>query len=83
MLSVLKAKLFQLKAQNIQDEVRSVSGKVTDNAFGSQIRTYTLHPYSLVKDHRTNIEHGNPNGVLDGDLDLFINGYLQKINSGD
>ena len=80
-LSVLKAKLFELKAQNIMDEVRSVSGKVSDNAFGSQIRTYTLHPYSLVKDHRTNIENGNPNSVLDGDLDLFINGYLQKINS--
>ena len=82
-LSVLKAKLFQLKSQNIQDELRSVSGKVTDNAFGSQIRTYTLHPYSLVKDHRTNIESGNPTNVLDGDLDVFINGYLQKINSGD
>ena len=70
-----------LQTQKIEEEVKNASGKVTDNAFGSQIRTYTLHPYSLVKDHRTNIENGNPNNVLDGDLDLFINGYLQKINS--
>ena len=80
-LEILKSKLYLLQTQKIEEEVKNASGKVTDNAFGSQIRTYTLHPYSLVKDHRTNIENGNPNNVLDGDLDLFINGYLQKINS--
>lgn len=80
-MQVLKAKLYQLKNQEILDEVKTASGVISENAFGSQIRTYTLHPYSLVKDHRTNIESGNPTSVLDGNLDDFINGYLQKIKS--
>ena len=46
--------------------------------FGSQIRSYVMHPYSLVKDHRTNVENTNVEAVLDGDLDLFINAYLKK-----
>ncbi len=80
-MRVLMAKLNQLKSQEINDEIKTASGEVTDNAFGNQIRTYTLHPYSLVKDHRTNLENGNPNAVLDGDLSAFIDAYLQKIKS--
>ncbi len=76
-MRVLMAKLNQLKSQEISDEIKTASGEVTDNAFGNQIRTYTLHPYSLVKDHRTNLENGNPNAVLDGDLSAFIDAYLQ------
>ena len=52
-----------------------------DNAFGSQIRSYVLHPYSMVKDHRTMVESSNPNNVLDGDLDVFIDAYLKYIAS--
>lgn len=80
-MCVLAAKLNLLKMQELNDEIKSASGEVTDNAFGSQIRTYTLHPYSLVKDHRTNLENGNPASVLDGDINEFIDAYLQKINS--
>lgn len=80
-MRVLIAKLNLLKTQELNDEIKSTSGEVTDNAFGSQIRTYTLHPYSLVKDHRTNVENGNPMAVLDGDLNEFIDAYLEKINS--
>ena len=53
-----------------------------DNAFGSQIRSYVLHPYSMVKDHRTNVESSNPIKVLDGDLDIFINAYLKYKAGG-
>ena len=49
-----------------------------ENSFGSQIRTYTLQPYKLVKDHRTNFEHSNPDKVFDGDLDGFISTYLKN-----
>lgn len=82
-MTVLMAKLNILKAQEIDNEVKNASGEVTDNAFGNQIRTYTLHPYSLVKDHRTNVENGNPSAVLDGDLSEFIDAYLEKIKSED
>ena len=82
-MTVLMAKLNILKAQEIDNEVKSASGDVTDNAFGNQIRTYTLHPYSLVKDHRTNLENGNPSAVLDGEIDEFIDAYLEKIKSED
>jgi len=51
-----------------------------DIAWGSQIRSYVLHPYRMVKDHRTNIEIGNADGVLDGDIDEFIQGYLLQSN---
>lgn len=80
-MRVLLAKLNQLRNQEISNEIKAASGEVTDNAFGSQIRTYTLHPYSLVKDHRTNLENGNPNAVLDGDIQPFIDAYLQKTKS--
>ena len=55
-----------------------MKGNLMDINFGSQIRSYVMHPYSLVKDHRTNVENTNVEKVLDGDLDLFINAALKK-----
>ena len=53
------------------------------NSFGSQIRSYVMHPYSMVKDHRTSIETGNVSKVMDGDINLFINGYLKMAARGE
>ena len=61
-----------------EKELSNIKGENLDINFGSQIRTYTLHPYSLVKDHRTNTENINPIKVLDGDIDLFINECLKR-----
>lgn len=78
-LEVLKNKLYQKQIEARQKELLEVKGESADINFGSQIRTYTMHPYSLVKDHRTNVETANVEKVLDGDLDLFINEYLKKV----
>ena len=77
-LNVLKNKLYQLELEKREKELNEFKGENTEINFGSQIRTYTMHPYSLVKDHRTNYETGNVTKVLDGDLDEFINEYLKK-----
>ena len=58
---------------------KEAAGELLENGWGSQIRSYILHPYSLVKDHRTGVESTQPNAVLDGDLDAFLIGYLQLI----
>ena len=81
-LKVLKAKLYQLKLNEKNEMIKDAIGGITDNAFGSQIRSYVLHPYSMVKDHRTDVESSNPIKVLDGDLDLFINAYLKYKAGG-
>jgi peptide chain release factor 2 len=76
-LHILKSKLYQ-KLQEEQDMLKkNIGAPLTDNAFGSQIRSYILHPYAMVKDHRTGIESSNPNDVLDGNLDEFIHAYLK------
>ena len=77
-LNVLKNKLYQLEIEKREKELQNIKGQNADINFGSQIRTYTLHPYSLVKDHRTNYETGNVVKVLDGDLDEFINECLKR-----
>ena len=77
-LNVLKNKLYQLEIEKREKELKDFKGENSDINFGSQIRTYTMHPYSLVKDHRTNFETGNVNKVLDGDLDDFINENLKR-----
>ena len=77
-LKVLKNKLYQLEVEKREQELRSIKGTNTEINFGSQIRTYTMHPYSLVKDHRTNTETGSVTKVLDGDIDLFINANLKR-----
>ena len=74
---VLTNKLYQLEVERKNKELQSIKGENKEINFGSQIRTYTLHPYSLVKDHRTNVENANVAKVLDGDLDVFINSNLK------
>ena len=80
-LEVLKNKLKLLELEKQQNELTQIRGEQKNIEFGSQIRSYVMHPYSLVKDHRTNYETSNVLKVLDGDLDSFIESYLkQNIN---
>ncbi len=79
---ILAARLAELQRQERQAELDAISGDKRDAAFGSQIRTYTLQPYQLVKDERTRYETGNVAAVLDGDLDSFIQAYLEWRRSG-
>ncbi len=78
-LEILKNKLYQLEMEKKNQELQQLKGKQADINFGSQIRNYIMHPYSLVKDLRTNVETSNVNKVLDGDIDLFINSCLKEI----
>lgn len=80
-MQVLKSKLYLLEEAKQKSKLDGISGNIEDNAFGSQIRSYVLHPYAMVKDHRTQAESSNPNNVLDGDLDNFIDAYLKYIAS--
>ena len=75
-LKVLRARLYGIKKKEQDEKLEEFIGEKKDIAWGSQIRSYTLQPYQLIKDHRTNIEIGNVNAVLDGDIDDFIKGYL-------
>lgn len=77
-MEVLKNKLYQLEIQKREERMKEMKSDMKKIDFGSQIRSYVMHPYSLVKDHRTNAENINVEAVLDGDLDLFINTYLKK-----
>ena len=77
-LSILKGKLKVLEEEKKEEELASLKGESKKIDFGSQIRSYVMHPYSMVKDHRTNIETSNVSKVLDGDLDMFIDGYLRS-----
>ena len=77
-LSILKGKLKLLEEEKKQEELASLKGDSKKIDFGSQIRSYVMHPYSMVKDHRTGIETSNVSKVLDGDLDMFIDGYLRS-----
>ena len=76
-LKVLKSKLYVLEEQKKEQELAKEKGEQTNIDFGSQIRSYILHPYSLVKDHRTNYESSNVKAVLDGELDKFIEASLK------
>ena len=77
-MAMLKAKLIELKERAHKEKIEDLSGDLKDMGWGSQIRSYVFHPYSMVKDHRTNVETSNVNGVMDGDIDLFINSYLSS-----
>ncbi len=77
-MRVLKSKLLLMKSIEEEEHLRSVKGEEKNIEFGSQIRSYVMHPYSMVKDHRTNYETSNVLKVLDGDLDNFIDAYLKK-----
>lgn len=81
-MQMLKAKLFILKKQENAANLSDIRGDVADNGWGSQIRSYVLQPYTMVKDHRTNEESGNVGAVLDGGLDPFISAYLKWIRLG-
>ncbi len=76
-MKLLKAKLFELYQEKQQEELEKIRGDQKEIAWGSQIRSYIFHPYSLVKDHRTNVEVGNVQAVMDGEIDVFINAYLK------
>ncbi len=77
-MAILKSKLYDLEEERRANELKNIKGENTDINFGSQIRTYTMCPYTLVKDHRTNTENPNVDKVLDGDIDLFIFDNLKK-----
>jgi peptide chain release factor 2 len=81
-MKVLKSRLFDLKLKEQQARLDQIGGAKQQIAFGSQIRSYVLHPYQLVKDHRTKEQVGDVNRVLDGDIDVFIKSYLMKRSSG-
>jgi peptide chain release factor 2 len=81
-MKVLRSRLFDLKMKEQQARLEQLGGEKKDIAFGSQIRSYVLHPYQMVKDHRTKEEVGDVNRVLDGDIDVFIKTYLMRKASG-
>ncbi len=76
-MKILTARLYELKQKEREDSMAKIKGEYKEIAWGSQIRTYTLNPFSLVKDHRSNLEIGNVQAVLDGDLDDFISACLR------
>ena len=77
-MTVLKNKIHQIEEERKEKELKNIKGEAMAINFGSQIRTYTMHPYFLVKDHRTNTETSNVNKVLDGDIEMFINDNLRS-----
>jgi peptide chain release factor 2 len=80
-MKMLRAKLLERQERERQEELAREKGEAQDVGWGSQIRSYVLHPYTMVKDHRTDVEVGNAQGVLDGDLDGFVRAYLLKAAS--
>lgn len=75
-MKYLKSRLYELKLKEQNEKLNEVNKTKKDIAWGSQIRSYVLHPYKMIKDHRTNLEVGNVNRILDGDIDDFIESYL-------
>ncbi|HKV53753.1 MAG TPA: peptide chain release factor 2 [Candidatus Binataceae bacterium] len=82
-LKILRARLFELEQRKKREELEKFSKEKKEIAWGSQIRSYVLHPYQMVKDHRTGVEIGNTAAVLDGDIDPFIEAYLMGVRKGD
>lgn len=81
-MKMLKARLYLIKQQENMEKISGIRGDVKEIGWGSQIRSYVLQPYTMVKDHRTNEEVGNANSVLDGNIDPFINAYLRWNATG-
>ncbi|MEH7504199.1 peptide chain release factor 2 [Neobacillus drentensis] len=77
-MKMLKSKLYQLEIERQEQELLEIRGEQKEIGWGSQIRSYVFHPYSMVKDHRTSAESGNVQAVMDGDLDQFIDAYLRS-----
>lgn len=80
-MKMLKAKLYEIKQKEQLEKIEGIRGEVKEIGWGSQIRSYVMHPYNMVKDHRTNQETGNVQSVMDGKIDQFINAYLKWINT--
>lgn len=76
-MKMLKAKLYQKEVEEQEKKLAEIRGEQKEIGWGSQIRSYVFHPYSMVKDHRTNVETGNVNAVMDGEIDQFIDAYLR------
>jgi len=76
-MKILRSKLAELLAEEHKEKINDLKGDYGQIAWGNQIRSYVFHPYSLVKDHRTNYETGNVQAVMDGELSGFISSYLQ------
>lgn len=79
-MQMLKSKLYMLKQETNAQKLSDIRGEVTEIGWGNQIRSYVFQPYTMVKDHRTGVESGNVDAVMDGNLDSFINGYLKWIS---
>lgn len=82
-MKMLKSKLIEIAEREHKEKIEDLKGVQLDIGWGSQIRSYVFHPYSMVKDHRTNYEVGNTGAVMDGDLDDFINAYLTAVSRGE
>jgi peptide chain release factor 2 len=78
-LRILRARLYQVYEKKQREELAELTGEKKEIAFGSQIRTYTFHPYQIIKDHRTGVEIGNVESVIDGDIDPFIRAFLTGV----
>lgn len=76
-MKMLKAKLYQKEVEEKEKQLAEIRGEQKEIGWGSQIRSYVFHPYSMVKDHRTNVETGNVQAVMDGEIDPFIDAYLR------
>lgn len=81
-MKMLRSKLVQIKINKRLEKIEDIKGEQKKIEWGSQIRSYTFMPYTLVKDHRSLFENGNTNAVMDGDLDGFVNAYLQGLSNG-
>lgn len=82
-MKMLKSKLLEIAEREQKEKIEDIKGVQKEIAWGSQIRSYVFHPYSMAKDHRTNFEMGNIGAVMDGDIDGFINAYLKAANLGE
>ena len=82
-LALLKAKLLVIAQEQRAQEIAEIRGDMVDAAWGTQIRNYVFHPYQMVKDLRTNVETTDINGVMDGDLDAFVEAYLRYVTRGE
>jgi peptide chain release factor 2 len=80
-MRVLRARLLEIKRQEQEKQMAELRGEYVKAEWGSQIRSYVLHPYQMVKDHRTEYEMGNTQAVLDGEIDPFIEAYLRSAEN--
>lgn len=80
-MRILKSRLYQIYERKQREELAELTGEKKEIAFGSQIRTYTFHPYQIIKDHRTGVEVGNVDAVMDGEIEPFIEAFLASGKS--